>query len=439
MTIVILLALSMAAAAMTTATAASFSIELIHRDSPKSPFYNHSATSLDRARASIYRSAHQARQIAARVQRKSVIEPSDAVSRLVPDTFEYLMELRVGTPPFSILAVVGTGSDHIWANCVPCTKCYRQTAPLFDPRKSSSYRTLPCTSDLCMAFSDKACGSGSPCEYHYEYQDGSNIDGVLATEDLTFDSSAGSPLVFSNIAFGCNSQSSGSFSSRAAGLAGLGGGPLSLVSQILHSLDKKYFSYCLVPKSDTQASSKVIFGSAGVVARSMVTTPMTVEHTFFVLRLEEIIVDGADSVTVPSSAPGLTTGNIIIDSSTTLNYLPTGVLSILVEQVSRVVSLPKATDPKGVMPLCFTVTGESDRQKLPFITFKFAGEASLRLSPTSIFMDEFSFAGDVVCLAVANSGSGLPIFGNWAQQNLYVGYDFDIPAVTFASTDCTKL
>ncbi|XP_042465650.1 aspartic proteinase CDR1-like [Zingiber officinale] len=428
MTIVILLVLSMAAAAMTTATAtimASFSIELIHRDSPKSPFYNHSATSLDRARASIYRSAHQARQIAARVQRKGVIEPSDAVSRLVPDTFEYLMELRVGTPPFSILAVVGTGSDHIWANCVPCTKCYRQTAPLFDPRKSSSYRTLPCTSDLCMAFSDKT--------------DQISMARVLATEDLTFDSSAGSPLVFSNIAFGCNSQSSGSFSSRAAGLAGLGGGPLSLVSQILHSLDKKYFSYCLVPKSGTQASSKVIFGSAGVVARSMVTTPMTVEHTFFVLRLEEIIVDGADSVTVPSSAPGLTTGNIIIDSSTTLNYLPTGVLSILVEQVSRVVSLPKATDPKGVMPLCFTVTGESDRQKLPFITFKFAGEASLRLSPTSIFMDEFSFAGDVVCLAVANSGSGLPIFGNWAQQNLYVGYDFDIPAVTFASADCTKL
>ncbi|KAG6523302.1 hypothetical protein ZIOFF_013158 [Zingiber officinale] len=349
------------------------------------------------------------------------------------------MELRVGTPPLSILAVVGTGSDLTWANCVPCTKCYRQTAPLFNPRKSSSYRTLPCTSNLCKAFSGSSCGEGSSCEYHYAYQDGSNIDGVLATEDLTFDSSAGSPLVFSNIAFGCNSQSSGSFSSRAAGMAGLGGGPASLVSQIVPSLDKKYFSYCLVPKSDTQASSKVIFGSAGVVAGSTVTTPMTVEDSFFVLRLEEIIVDGAGSVPVPPSAPGLKTGNIIIDSSTTLNYLPTGVLSSLVEQVSRVVSLPKATDPEGVMPLCFTVAGESDRQKLPFITFKFAGEASLRLSPTIIFMDELSFGGNVVCLAVANSGSGLPIFGNLAQQNLHVGYDLDIPAVTFVSADCTQL
>ncbi|XP_042460071.1 aspartic proteinase CDR1-like [Zingiber officinale] len=439
MAIVILLVLSMAAAAMTTAAAATFSIELIHRDSPKSPFYNHSATSVDRARASIYRSALQARQIAARVQRKGGIEPSDAVSRLVPDTFEYLMELRVGTPPISVLAIADTGSDLIWANCVPCTKCYRQTAPLFDKRNSSSYRTEPCDSNLCKALSSSACGVGRSCEYHYAYQDGSKIDGVLATEDLTFYSTDGSPLVFSNIAFGCNYQSSGSFSSRTAGLAGLGGGAVSLVSQIVPSLDKIYFSYCLVPKSDTQASSKVIFGSAGVVAGSKVTTPMMVEGSFFVLRLEEIIVDGAGSVPVPPSAPGLTTGNIIIASGTTINYLPADVLSSLVQEVSRVVSLPKAADSEGIMPLCFAVTGEADRQKLPFITFKFAGEASVSLSPTSIFMDEFSFAGAAACLAVANSGSGPPLFGNMAQQNLHVGYDLAIQAVSFASADCTKL
>ncbi|XP_042465638.1 aspartic proteinase CDR1-like [Zingiber officinale] len=446
MTFMILLALSMAAAVVTTTTAtaamtttaaaaASFSIELIHRDSPKSPFYNHSATSLDRARASIYRSALQASRIAARVQRKGGIESFDAVSRVVPDSFEYLMELRVGTPPFSILAIADTGSDLIWANCVPCTKCYKQTAPYFDPGKSSSYRTLPCQSNLCKVLSSSPCAGGSSCEYHYEYDDGSKVDGVLGTEDLTFDSSSGSPLVFSNIAFGCNSQSSGVFSSRTAGLAGLSASPVSLVSQIVPSLDKSYFSYCLVPMSDTQASSKVIFGSAGMVVGSKVTTLMTVEDSLFALRLTEIIVDGAGSVPVPTSAPGLKKGNIIIDSGTTVNYLPAGVLSSLVRQVSRVVSLPKATDPDRLLPLCFKVTGESDWQKLPFITFKFAGEASVRLSPTSMFMEE---AYQVVCLAVADSGSDTPIFGNVAQQNLHVGYDLDIPAVSFASADCTK-
>ncbi|XP_042465649.1 uncharacterized protein LOC122048108 [Zingiber officinale] len=133
---------------------------------------------------------------------------------------------------------------------------------------------------------------------------------------------------------------------------------------------------------------------------------MTVEGTFFVLRLEEIIVDGAGSFPVPPSAPGLRTGNIIIGSGTTINFLPAGVLSSLVQEVSRVVSLPKATDSDGTLPLCFTVTGEPDRQKLPFITFKFAGEASMRLSPKTMFMDEVSFDGLMVCLAVADSGFG---------------------------------
>ncbi|XP_074555624.1 aspartic proteinase CDR1-like [Curcuma longa] len=438
MTILILLALSMAAAAMTmtAAAAASFSIELIHRDSPKSPFYNHSATSLDRARAAIYRSAHQARRIAARAQRRGGIEPSDVVSKVVPDSFEYLMELRLGTPPFSILAIADTGSDLIWTNCVPCTKCYKQTAPLFDPASSSSYRTLPCDSNPCKALPHSPCGAGGTCEYQYAYADGSKIDGVLGTEDLTFDSSAGTPVVISNIAFGCNSQSSGVFSGRTAGLAGLGASPVSLASQLVPSLDKKYFSYCLVPMSDAQASSKVIFGSAGVVAGDKVTTPMTVEDSFFVLRLEEIIVDGAGTVPVPASATGLKTGNIIIDSGTTVNYLPTGVLSSLVQEVSRVVSLPNATDPDRLLPLCFTVAGEADRQKLPFITFKFAGEASVRLSPTSMFMQE---ANQVVCLAVADTGSDTPILGNVAQQNLHVGYDLDVKEVSFASADCATL
>lgn len=358
------------------------------------------------------------------------------VSRVVPDSFEYLMELRLGTPPFSVLAIADTGSDLIWTNCVPCTRCYKQTAPLFDPRNSSSYRTLPCDSNLCTALPRKPCGAGNSCEYQYAYADGSNIDGVLGTESLTFDSSAGTPVVVSNVAFGCNSQSSGIFSSRTAGMAGIGGSPVSLVSQLSLSLDKKYFSYCLVPFSDAQASSKVIFGSAGVVAGNKVTTPMTVEDSFFVLRLDEIIVDGAGTVPVPPSATGLKTGNIIIDSGTTVNYLPAGVLSSLSQEVSRVVSLPKATDPDRLLPLCFTVTVEPDRQKLPFITFKFAGEAPVRLSPTTMFIQE---ANQVVCLAVADSGSDSPILGNVAQQNLHVGYDLDVKAVSFASADCTKL
>ncbi|KAG6480435.1 hypothetical protein ZIOFF_063935 [Zingiber officinale] len=78
----------------------------------------------------------------------------------------------------------------MWTNCIPCTKCYKQTSSYFDPLNSSSYRMLPCDSNPCKALPHRPCGAGSYCIYQYAYDDGSKIDGVLGSEDLTFYSSA---------------------------------------------------------------------------------------------------------------------------------------------------------------------------------------------------------------------------------------------------------
>ncbi|WOK97353.1 hypothetical protein Cni_G06061 [Canna indica] len=52
------------------------------------------------------------------------------------------------------------------------------------------------------------------CEYHYAYGDGSNVDGVLSSETLTFATTSGSSVTVKNFAFGCNSRSTGLFSNR---------------------------------------------------------------------------------------------------------------------------------------------------------------------------------------------------------------------------------
>ncbi|KAL6189165.1 hypothetical protein ACLB2K_040555 [Fragaria x ananassa] len=41
--------------------------------------------------------------------------------------------------------VLDTGSDVVWLQCAPCKRCYSQTDPVFDPRKSSSFSSLPWT------------------------------------------------------------------------------------------------------------------------------------------------------------------------------------------------------------------------------------------------------------------------------------------------------
>jgi hypothetical protein len=62
---------------------------------------------------------------------------------------EYLMSLTLGTPPQKFQVIVDTGSDLNWVQCTPCKLCYQQPGPKFDPSKSSTYRTAPCTDRLC--------------------------------------------------------------------------------------------------------------------------------------------------------------------------------------------------------------------------------------------------------------------------------------------------
>ncbi|KAK6243643.1 hypothetical protein QUC31_010052 [Theobroma cacao] len=62
---------------------------------------------------------------------------------------EYLMNISIGTPPFEILAITDTGSDLTWTQCEPCPECYKQDAPLFNPKSSSTYKRLEFT---CSSF-----------------------------------------------------------------------------------------------------------------------------------------------------------------------------------------------------------------------------------------------------------------------------------------------
>nr|KYP69052.1 Aspartic proteinase nepenthesin-1 [Cajanus cajan] len=92
-----------------------FSLEIIHRDSTRSPFYRPTETQFQRV---------------ANAVRRSVKRTNMPYAIITPDLGEYLVSYSVGTPPFKIFGIVDTGSDIIWLQCQPCKACYKQTAPL---------------------------------------------------------------------------------------------------------------------------------------------------------------------------------------------------------------------------------------------------------------------------------------------------------------------
>ncbi|XP_010244229.1 PREDICTED: aspartic proteinase CDR1-like [Nelumbo nucifera] len=410
-----------------------FSINLIHRDSSLSPFYNHSESPSQRMQNAFHRSITRVNRF-----KQPKLSPATVRSVLIPneESGEYLMKLLVGTPPSQVLAIADTGSDLIWTQCKPCAHCYKQKRPLFDPKNSSTYRNLPCKSKPCKYLESRFCSrKGNLCEYWYTYGDGSMTKGNVAADTFTLASTNGRSVALPKMVFGCSHYSHGSFGEQETGVVGLGRGSLSLISQLGSLADGK-FSYCLVPMSKENASSTLSFGRRAVVSgKGVVSTPLVwgEDESFYYLTLEGFSV-GDKKLTYskyPSAKSGKTkeSGNIIIDSGTTLTFLPEELFNELESAVKDEIDLEPVPDPHKDLKLCFRTRTDI---KVPTITAHFTG-ADVQLKAVNTFV---RIADDVVCLAMLPSQ--FSIFGNLAQINFLVGYDIIYRKVSFMPTDCTK-
>ncbi|CAN1245114.1 Aspartic proteinase CDR1 [Linum grandiflorum] len=168
-----------------------FSVDLIHRDSSDSPFYDAKETPSQRIENALKRSIARGHRFSYALHtnhsssHKSVSDPKAGI---IANNGEYLMNISLGTPPFSIVAIADTGSDIIWTQCKPCVGCYKQDAPLFDPKSSSTYKTVSCSSNACNSLQSEGsyCSSnGNVCQYQVSYGDQSHTKGDVAAETLT--------------------------------------------------------------------------------------------------------------------------------------------------------------------------------------------------------------------------------------------------------------
>ncbi|KAF1898334.1 hypothetical protein Lal_00033101 [Lupinus albus] len=374
-----------------------FSVELIHRDSPKSPFYLYNETHYERVAKAIHRSINRASNF-----NKHYFSTKNIESNVFPTLGEYLMSYSIGTPPVNILGILDTGSDIVWLQCQPCHPCYKQTTPIFDPSKSTTYKTLLCTSNTCETI-----------------WGGSNSEGNLSLDTLTLSSTNGSAISFPKTVIGCGNSNTTSFVGEGSGIIGLGNGPVSLITQ-LGSLIQGKFSYCLGPQfSGTSSPSKLNFGDDAVVSGDgSVSTPMYMDTIFYYLTLKSFSV-GTKRVKFPRSSYNVNGhGNIIIDSGTTLTLLPKDVYSVLESLVADAVELERVDDPSNFLSLCYKYP-LGEKLEVPTIIAHFT-HANVHLNALNTFV---KVSDDVICFAFRPIINSLAIFGNLAQQNFLVGYD----------------
>ncbi|CAH2060272.1 unnamed protein product [Thlaspi arvense] len=342
---------------------------------------------------------------------------------------EYVMKLQIGTPPVEIEAIIDTGSEVIWTQCLPCIKCFNQPAPIFDPSKSSTYR-------------DKKCHFGPlfshTCKYDITYANHDYSRGTYATETVTIQSTSGQPFVMPETTIGCGHDNSGLSSTPAAsGIVGLDWGASSLISQ----MGQDYlglFSYCF----SGSGTSKINFGGNAIVAGDgVVTTPIfrkneenyfyylltKKKNVFYYLNLDAISVGETRLETLGTDFHSLE-GNIIIDSGTTYTYLPESYCNNVRDAVDKAVQAERSTLSDG--EFCYNT---DDVTKYPVITMHFSGGADLKMEHYNMFVQ----IGGSYCLAILCGSRAT--YRNRAQNNLLVGYDISSQLVSFKSTDCSTL
>ncbi|XP_008784432.2 aspartyl protease family protein 2-like [Phoenix dactylifera] len=368
---------------------------------------------------------------------------------------EYFIDVFVGTPPRHFSLILDTGSDLNWIQCLPCHDCFEQHGPVYDPTASSTYRNVSC--------GDPRCGLVSPpwprrsgdqaCSYFYWYGDHSNTTGDLALETFTVNltTADGAGTEFrrvDGVIFGCGHSNRGLFHG-AAGLLGLGRGPLSFSSQ-LRSLYGHTFSYCLVDRnSDLSVSSKLIFGEdrnllghPDLNYTSFVNTTGKKDDpadTFYYVHVKEIVV-GREVLDIPPETWELSpegAGGTIVDSGTTLSYFANPAYQAIKEAFVKKVNKYPLMEDFPILSPCYNVSGV-EKVELPEFAIRFADGAVWNFPVENYFFRVEP--EEIVCLAILGTqNSSLSILGNYQQQNFHIMYDLKKFRLGFAPMKCAQV
>nr|GLL18090.1 aspartic proteinase CDR1-like [Ipomoea trifida] len=215
-----------------TQTINGFKVELIHPNSLSNPNRNPSTNQFHWIRQAY----NNTRSRAASIQSRLGGDSTKFMTNIKSDGGGYVMKYSIGTPPFETYCIADTGSDVTWTQCKPCTECFKQSLPVFDPKNSKSYKTASCDSDACALVGSSLA-----------YGDSSQSIGDVATDTLTI-----GDVSFKNVVFGCGHENSGTFSGNSSGIVGLGNSDISIVKQLDKDVGGK-FAYCLSSQPDSKS------------------------------------------------------------------------------------------------------------------------------------------------------------------------------------------
>jgi len=329
-------------------------------------------------------------------------------------TNDYLVQIGVGRPPQNFYMIFDLQTDFTWLQCQPCIKCYNQPDSIFEPSESSSYTLLSCETKHCNLLQNSSCSVDGYCRYNITYNDGTNTEGVLINETVSFGSSGW----VDKVSLGCGNENQGPFVG-SDGTFGLGRGSLSFPSRI----NASSMSYCLVESNSEYSSSTLEFNSppfSDSIKAKLLQNPKA-ENLYYV-GLTGISV-GGEKIDVPNSTFTIDpsgNGGMIVSSSNLITLLENDTYNVVRDAfVAKTQHLVRA---KAFLQFdtCYNLSSKNTVE-LPTVEFE-VNDGKSWLLPKESYLYAVD-KNETFCFAFAPSKGSFSILGTLQQYGTHVTFD----------------
>ncbi|KAJ9701327.1 hypothetical protein PVL29_006601 [Vitis rotundifolia] len=359
----------------------------------------------------------------------------------------YYAKIGIGTPARDYYVQVDTGSDIMWVNCIQCNECPKKSSlgmalTLYDIKESLTGKLVSCDQDFCYAINGgppSYCIANMSCSYTEIYADGSSSFGYFVRDIVQYDQVSGDLETTSangSVIFGCSATQSGDLSSEEAldGILGFGKSNTSMISQLASSGKvRKMFAHCL-----DGLNGGGIFAIGHIVQPKVNTTPLVPNQTHYNVNMKAVEVGGY-FLNLPTDVfdVGDKKGTII-DSGTTLAYLPEVIYDQLLSKIFSWQSDLKVHTIHDQFT-CFQYSGSLD-DGFPPVTFHFENSLYLKVHPHEYL---FSYDG-LWCIGWQNSGMqsrdrrNITLLGDLALSNKLVLYDLENQVIGWTEYNCSS-
>ncbi|KAK4797109.1 hypothetical protein SAY86_029435 [Trapa natans] len=279
------------------------------------------------------------------------------------------------------------------------------------------------------------------CQYNVVYGDGSSTSGYFVNDTVHLDRVTGnlqSSTSNRSIVFGCGSRQSGELGSSSAaldGILGFGQANSSVLSQLASSGKvKKIFAHCLDGKKGGG-----IFAIGDIVQPKVKTTPLVPNQPHYNVVMKAVEV-GGDVLQLPTDVfdTGYQKGTII-DSGTTLAYLPEEVYDPMLKKILAKQPQIKLHTVEEQFT-CFKYL-ESVDDGFPEVTFHFEGSLTMKVYPHEYL---FQISDEAWCFGWQNSGlqskdgKDMTLLGDLVLSDKLVLYDLENQAIGWTEYNCSS-